>query len=397
MSNTPKKTNFVVDSIQTYKNKISNKFWGVVHIPATGEKKGDILLSYLTDPFILTPKERFTDPHTNKWECAEIARLFAVRGYAVDVINFKNTTFVPKKKYVACVDIMQNLERLAPFLPPSCKKIMHITSAYGRFQNDAETQRLADLKERRGVSLTPQRREVTSNAPRCADFFEGLGNKTVHATYAQFKKNIFPIPISVAKEFNFPKQKDFGAARTHFLWFGGGGAVLKGLDLTLEAFATLPQLSLHIVGPLAREEEFVREYKNELSLPNIKIYPRPRISSDGEMRCGDVLFIDIANRCAALIYPSASEGTSGAVVQAMHAGVIPIITKQTGLSEDAPVIICETPTVESIRDIALGIAAENPATLNDRAHKIWNYAREHHTQKTFSEAYGHFIDDILQL
>ncbi|TSD03474.1 MAG: group 1 glycosyl transferase [Parcubacteria group bacterium Athens0714_16] len=385
------------DVLRIYKNKVSNKLFGVVHLPSIGKKKGDVLLSYITESFTCTPSERFTDPHTNKWECSEIVRLFTLRGYAVDVINFKNTDFIPRKKYVACIDIMQNLERLTKYLPTNCKKVMHITSAYGEFQNTVEKQRLLELKRRRNISLTPHRTGVVSNNPAYADFLEGLGNQTTHATYARFKKHIYPIPISVAREFDLPEQKNFETARTHFLWFGGGGAILKGLDLVIEAFADLPKLSLHIVGPLAREKDFVQAYKYELALPNIKYYPRPHIFPDGEMRSGDIPFLDIANRCSTLIYPSASEGTSGAVVQAMHAGIIPIITKQTGISEDAPVIICDTPTVESIRDLAIQITKTDPLELRESAYKAWGYARAHHTQKTFSEAYSRFIDDILHL
>jgi len=384
-------------ALQSYKNKLTNKLWGVVHIPAVGKKKGDVLLSYITEPFTRAPWEHFTDPHTNKWECAEIARLFSVRGYVVDIINFDNIKFIPRKKYAVCIDIMQNLERLTKYLPADCKKVMHITSAYGEFQNTVEKQRLLELKHRRNISLAPHRTGVVSNNPAYADFLEGLGNQTIHATYARFKKYIYPIPISVAREFDFPKQKDFNTARTNFLWFGGGGAILKGLDLVIEAFATLPQLSLHIVGPLTREEDFAQAYKHELALPNIKYYQRPRISPDGKMRSGDIPFINIANSCAVLIYPSASEGTSGAVVQAMHAGLIPIVTKQTGISENAPVIICDMPTVESIRNLAMQISKTNPLELRENAYKAWSYAREHHTQKTFSEEYSRFIGDILHL
>lgn len=381
--------------LQSYKNKLTDKLWGIVHIRATGKKKGDILLSYITEPFTRAPREHFTDPHTNKWECAEIARLFTIRGYAVDVINFNNTKFIPRKKYTVCVDIMQSLERLTKYLPANCKKVMHITSAYGEFQNTAEKERLLELKRRKNISLKPRRTGIISNNPVYADFLEGLGNQTIHATYNQFKKHIYPIPISVAREFDFPEQKNFETARTHFLWFGGGGAILKGLDLVIEAFAALPQLTLHIVGPSVREEDFAEAYKQELALPNIKYYPRPRISPSGEMRSGDIPFLDIANRCSALIYPSASEGTSGAVVQAMHAGLIPIITRQTGISEDAPVIICDTPTVESIHNLAMQIAKTDPEILREKAHKAWSYARVHHTQKTFSETYSRFIDNVL--
>lgn len=390
--------------IGALKNKLSNKLWGVVHVPAQGashegrtDHKGSVLLSYLTGPFTRLSWQRFTDPHTNYWECSEIARLFAVRGYDVDVIDASNTHFLPRKRYDVVVDVRQNLERMHRLLPASCKKVMHITSSESGFQNAAEAKRLDDLKRRRGVSLSPQRVETGAENPAYADYLEGFGNQTVHATFARFKKPIYHIPISVAQTFEFPTKtaKDFAEVRKHFLFFSGGGAILKGLDLVVEAFAATPNLHLHIVGPAAYEKEFRAAYPNELALPNISCYPRPKIDKTGNMVLGDTTFMAIANTCATLIYPSASEGTSGAVIQAMHAGVIPIITKQTGLSEDAPAIILEEPNVESIRAQAQKIAQTAPEELERMARQAWTYAREHHTKEHFSFAYGQFIDDIL--
>lgn len=392
----------MIDFFQAYKNKITNKFFGIARLPARGEKKGEVLLSYLVAPFTLAPNEHFTDPHTNYWECLEIARLFSMRGYGVDIINANNTTFVPKKDYKFCIDVSQNLERLQDKLPTSCKKIMHVTASYCKFQNEAEQKRLKDLFDRRGVTLKPQRVEVVTKNPAYADFLEGFGNSSVHNTYAEFGKDIFPIPISVAKMFDFPEKKDFESARRNFLFFGGGGAVLKGLDLLVEAFADMPEFHLNIVGPAAYEKDFEEAYAKELSLPNITRYPRPKIyykdKEIGDLMVGDKKFTDITNTCATIIYPSASEGTSGAVIQAMHAGVIPVITPQTGLREEAPGILMETnPTIESIKDVVRSIASLSEEEIKTLSRRSWEYVREHHTKETFTAAYNDFIDKKLKI
>lgn len=381
---------------QAYRNKITNKLWGMVNVPAVGKKRGDVLLSYLTGPFTLTPWEHFTDPHTSYWECGEIARLFSIRGYEVDIINWSDTRFIPKKQYAVIVDIKQNLERLSTHLPVSCKKVMHIV--FSPRQNEAENTRLEHLKSRRGVTLSPQRKEPSSLNVAYADFLEGFGNKTVHSAFANDKKPIYKIPISVAQIFDFPKEKDFSRARKNFLWFGGGGAILKGLDIVIEAFADMPDTHLHIIGPSAYEKEFERVYARELALSHIHRYQRPGINTNGIMMVGNIPFLEIANMCVALVYPSASEGTSGAVVQGMHAGIIPIITKETGISEDAPAMILEThPSIESIRAQVRAVANMEPETLRAQAYNTWEYARAHHTKETFSGAYSKFISDILHL
>ena len=53
----------------------------------------------------------------------------------------------------------------------------------------------------------------------------------------------------------------------------GTGLVYNGLDLVLEAFAQEPDLTLHVVGPVQTEPDFVQIYKNELfHTPNIKVH-----------------------------------------------------------------------------------------------------------------------------
>ncbi|TSC54560.1 MAG: group 1 glycosyl transferase [Parcubacteria group bacterium LiPW_30] len=372
-----------------YLNKILNKLFGVVQFPAKRKKKGDILISYITEPF--TKKlESFSNLHTNYWECYEIARLFSVRGYTVDIINWDNHKFIPKKNYKICIDTQNNLEHLSKFLPKSCIKVMHVVTSHGDFQNNAELKRLEELKKRRKIVLSPQRQMLTTKNLKYVDFLEGFGNKSVHKTYNLLDKQIFPIPISAVKLFNFPENKDFKSARTKFLWLGGGGAILKGLDLVLEVFAKNPSLELHICGPIVAEKDFALAYKKELyETPNIHFYGRIDVTSD--------LFGEISNKCGALIYPAFSEGTSGAIVQAMHAGIIPIITPQCGVYEDANAIIIQDPSINSINESVNSFSKLDPETVKNMARNIWAYAQKHYTRESFSATYSKFIDTILKI
>ncbi|PIT89086.1 MAG: hypothetical protein COU27_02240, partial [Candidatus Levybacteria bacterium CG10_big_fil_rev_8_21_14_0_10_36_7] len=331
-----------------YRNKVTNKLFGVVKMRHKGKRSGNALVSFITGPFTKAPWEFFTDPHSNYWTSKEIVRLLNVRGYDVDIINWDNKTFIPKKKYAICIDIQHNLERLSPRLGSSCVKVMFVLSSYPLFQNNAEQTRIDNLEKRRGVKFSHKRHDVLSNNIKYIDFISGYGNETVYKTYPLKDKKIVPIPAPAVKTYKFPKDKNFEKVQTHFLFFGGGGAILKGLDLVVEAFSTMPNLHLHIVGPAAYEKEFAKEYEKEFALPNIHRYQRPKISKNGIMTVGEKLFSEIADQCASMIYPSASEGTSGAVIQAMYAGVIPVVTKATGLPEDSPSIIIENPSVESI-------------------------------------------------
>ena len=67
----------------------------------------------------------------------------------------------------------------------------------------------------------------------------------------------------------------------NFVWMGGGGAVLKGLDITLEAFSKMPEFNLHVLGPASVEKDFIKEYKKELEeTPNINYYGRVDVTGE---------------------------------------------------------------------------------------------------------------------
>jgi len=389
--------NILRQYLLAYRNKISNKLFGIVHFPHQGEKNGNILLSFLVDPFTLTPKEHYTDPHSNPWVAMEIARIFSKRGYDIDIINWNNDKFIPRKKYSVCIDLNHNLEKFSKFLDKKCIKIMHATGSYPKFQNHAEEKRVSDIEKRRGVLLPKKRTVPLTNNLKFADFIVGYGNKTVHNTYPTTSSELIPIPIPAMEQYDFPKNKNFESSRKHFLWFGGGGAILKGLDLVVETFASLPHLQLSIIGPSAYEKEFEEIYSKELNLPNITRYERPRINNSGEITVNNKNIIEIFNKCGSVIFLSASEGGSGAVVHAMQAGLYPIITPQSGIDEKAPSIVIENPTIDNIKKTVEDFSNIDPNKLKELSKSTWTFAKKYHTKEAFTKAYESFLDNVVKL
>jgi len=378
-----------------YRNKITNKLFGTVSVSHKGKKKGNALVSFITGPFIQAPGEFLSDPHPNYWTCAEIVRLLNIRGYDVDVIDWNDSKFIPKKKYDICIDLHHNLERLSPYLGEKCVKGMFIVASYPDFQNNGEKTRLKNLEERRGIKMPYKRFEPASNNLKYLDYIAGYGNKTVHGSYPLPEGTIIPIPIPAVEIYDFPENKDFESARKHFLWFGGGGAILKGLDLVVETFAALPHLKLSIIGPSAFEKEFEKIYEKELALPNIKRYERPRIQKDGRILTGDTPLEEVLNSCAAIVSLSASEGGGGATVQAMQSGLFPIATPNTGLDENAPSIIVDNPTVEKVTKIVKDFSELPGDEIEKMAKAAWDHVRKHNTKKNFTESFDALISRML--
>lgn len=372
-----------------YLRKIQNRFRGLISIKPASRKRNYALLSYVIHPFIVTKEELYRSPHTNPWECLIIAEILLERGFHVDIIDWTNTGFKPKKKYDIVIDVHQNLERLAPYLPNECIKIFYSTGADWRYNNTAELKRIEELKQRRGCVLRPRRNIKPTNSMEYADYATSLGNSFAKNTYAYAKKSITQIPLLSRVAFQSPELKNFKKVRKNFIWIGGGGAVHKGLDLVLECFSQMPDYHLTICGPIASEKDFVNCYWKELyETPNIVVVGR--IDIHGEE------FKKIIENAVGFVSPSCSEGQSGSVITGLHAGLIPIVTRESGVDVEPFGITLEAPTIDNIMKAVKDISHFSETEMRYRAIGAWKYAQSNHSQEIFKNAYASFIDKILK-
>lgn len=350
--------------------------------------RGHVLLSYILEPF-LVPAERVSNAHTNHWESRAIADVFLAEGFAVDVIRFTNHRFRPRKPYAFMIDARWNLQRLDRELSADCVRIAHLDTAHIAYHNAAEAMRLLALYERRGVSLQPRRMEIPNQALEVATCATMLGNDFTHGTYRPVKKPIYRLPVPPVPLHPPVMARDFATARRHFVWFNSGGMVHKGLDLTLEAFAAMPDLTLTICGPVHAEEDFVRAYRREL-------FETPNIRTLGWVDVGSAEFRRVLDGAVAVISPSCSEGQSGSAATCLHAGLIPILSYQCGIDVDPAFgIVLQQCTIDEIKEAARRIADLPDARLADMSQAVLAFARAHHTRERFSVCYRDAVQRMV--
>lgn len=349
---------------------------------------GNVLISYILKPFLLKPGEPIPTSHTHYWECLQMAKTFLEMGYCVDVIRFDNDVFLPRKDYAFFIETRWNLQRSAPYLSKDCIKIFHADTAHLLFHNAAEANRILALQQRRGVTLMPRRFEAPNKAIEHADCAIVLGNEFTLSTYRYTQKPLYRVPISSQVTYPCPEEKDFEACRKHFLWFGSGGLVHKGLDLLLDAFAQMPDYHLTICGPINKEEDFVKEFYKEL-------YQTPNIHTVGWVDLDSQNFINILNSCIGIVYPSCSEGGGGCVINCMHAGLIPLVSYEASVdvSDDYGVIFKEC-SIEEIKSSIQMISSLPAQKLKQMARNSWEFARANHTRERFAQVYKNTIDTI---
>ncbi|BAZ03705.1 glycosyltransferase [Calothrix sp. NIES-3974] len=373
--------------LERYQDRIERR--RIITLKPEKSSIGNVLISYITKPFLpnITPEQ--IRSHTQMWECQQMAQTFLDMGYCVDVINFYNDIFIPEKRYDFFIETRWNLQRSAPYLNPDCIKIFHADTAHILFHNAAEAKRLLDLQQRRGVTLAPRRFEQPNHALEHADYAMVLGNEFTVGTYKYANKPIYPISVSTPVTYPWNESKDFDKCRKNFLFFSSGGMVHKGLDLALEAFVEMPDFHLTICGPVDKEDDFVKAYYREL-------YETENIHTVGWVDVSSDKFQEIADNCIGLVYPSCSEGQSGAVISCLHQGLIPILSYKSGVTVDNFGLILPNCSIPAIKQAVNRISQVSTADLKWMSRQAWEYARANHTQERFAQVYKETIEKIQQ-
>jgi glycosyltransferase involved in cell wall biosynthesis len=309
-------------------------------------------------------------------------------GYAVDVVDYRNSEFIPRTRYDFFISARTHLETIAARLNRDCIKIAHLDTSHFAFNNRATYQRLLATQERRGAFLPESMRLVEINkAIDCADFGIVLGNDVTAGTYRYAGKPLFTISVPVARDLPRVDAKDFSACRRSFLWIGSGGLVHKGLDLALEAFAGMPDMHLTICGPVGAEKGFESAYRAEL-------YGAPNIHTVGWVDVAGAEFARIVNECVAVIYPSCAEGQAGSVVTCLRAGLLPVVSPETGVDTDNFGWLIDGASVENVRCAVRAVASTAPAELAARTYSVLDYAAIHNTPQAYAHRYGEILAQI---
>ncbi len=359
-----------------------------VSLRPKGELRGNVLLSFIIEPFLRRPGEPISHDHTHDWESWQMAQTFLRLGFAVDVIDYRNHRFEPQRDYDFFISARTNLESIAKRLNGDCVKVAHLDTAHWLFNNHAAYSRLLDLQQRRGITLTNIKMVEPNRAIEEADLATVLGNRFTMDTYAYAGKSIHRIPISAPLTYPWDDDKDFSRCRNNYLWFGSAGFVHKGLDRVLETFAAMPEYHLTVCGPLDEEPAFVEAYHKEL-------FETPNIETIGWIDIGGPEFRKLARSTIGLIYPSCSEGGGGSAITCMHAGIIPIVTYETSVDIGESGILLADSTIPTLRQAVQTLSSQPPERLRQQARAAWEQARRHHTREIFAERFERFVTDEL--
>jgi glycosyltransferase involved in cell wall biosynthesis len=351
-------------------------------------------MAYLRGAVALSDREADAwTGHSNQWESREIAKAAHELGYGVDVIDFNDHSFQPDRNYDLVLAIDGQLGRLAD-AAKATNLLLHVTGSYPPFHNAAEQHRLEELAERRGVICAPRRvvedSEQFVSALEAATACSLLGNVWTLSTFPEsLRAKLRLLPVTASRSGLRKTQDEYVPDTREFLWFFGSGAVHKGLDRVLEAFARNPDLTLNVIGNISEEHDFVAAYDRELTqLANIRWH--------GYLEPASRAFDRIVARCVAFVAPSCSESISTAAATMLQVGLYPILSRETGISLPSGAgMYLECSSVDEIDDavnVVFGRAAE---ALEQEIEATQSHARSEYSRERFAREVRHYLRSVI--
>jgi hypothetical protein len=284
-----------------------------------------IYVSYLTEPFRRKDDLMFMNGHQNRRETLILSDILNDLNFSYRITDH-NYFKKKNKRYDFVFGIEPGFEKIS-LINKSAVKIYYATGAHYTHQNKVIIDRTEYFKNKWNVNYPYYRLVKEHESCELADYIIQIGSIFTVETYpSHLRSKVKLINQSTPEIYNFNiEEKVKNTFIDNYIWLGGGGSILKGLDLVLDFFLENNKLILHVVGDI--DFELMNLYKDKISLANnIFLYGFLDISSE--------VFFNIVYRCCFIIYPSSSEGgASGSVLTLQKYGLIPIVSKYASVNE----------------------------------------------------------------
>jgi len=318
----------------------------------------------------------------------EIARALNDLGYVVDMVSFYDKEFRPSRDYDLFVGHgSYNFRQIAEALAPTTPKVYYATGSYWRFFVQETEERYTRFCSSNRLS----REEVGSRRDpldqdynlSIVDLLICMGEKTA-ATFASAAKRIAPINNAAYLDDSLSGlSRDWENASKHFLYYGGTGNIVKGLDLLIEAFAQEPECHLHLYTPL--EDEILRAYRRELSSPNIHYANHLRFSKKR--------FRQLIQSCAFSVQCGFTTGQTTSMIASMGYGLVPVMNRDASIA--SPCVLIEGNTVPAIRAAIREASQLPPAKICGLSQEVKENFSTSHTPDAFRKGIRNALAGLL--
>jgi glycosyltransferase involved in cell wall biosynthesis len=358
-------------------------------------KRGHALLYFKTDPMMVKSlAAKYV--HTNLWEVLEISKILNKLGYWVDVLD-RDISAADLKKIEDKYDIFiglgaGNSGKFFSDISAKLTKAVKIFYACGPEPEESNRlifERYEYFNKRHPGNKAAVRRLITkvnmAAAIKNTDVIFCIGNDFSIGTYAKFNKPIYRINPSTSPNIKTGIEDIMLKNKNKFLYFGGNGNIVKGLDLAVEVFSGLPELDLYACSP--REEDFDEIYKDLLERSK-------NIHFMGFIDVAGKKFNDLTKECGFVLLPSCSEGIATSVVTCIRKGLVPVVTKESGIDLSDFGFLIESIDIEKLKEFIVKVSNISDEDFKNRVLKTYSDSFKY-TQAKFSEMFELALIDVI--
>jgi hypothetical protein len=360
--------------ISRVKNRLHNTT-DIYRPPVTVRQGGlkKALIVYITSPF-----RRSTNIfHSNYIETIQLADMLSEAGFEVDCVDYRYRGHINYNKYDFIIGFGYPFRNSFSTSRTDIKRVCYLTGASPEFSGIAEAKRIKALYNRRNVRITSQRDVLWpwAYAAVNADAIFLIGNEWTASTYNGVNDIICTLPVPyISRKLEVPLTK---IRKKGFVWFSGHGAVHKGLDLSLDALVHCDSdVSLDICGNIVKEKDFMKAYHTE-------IYNDPRVFFYGMIDSNGEKMKEVITRNDFVILPSCSEGTASSVITCMAYGLIPVVTKESGVHIPGLAIEIEEATPSGVASAIRFAASMSDHEIKERSEKVKQFVAENHSPEKY--------------
>lgn len=323
--------------------------------------------------------------HSQVLEMNQIVKEFINRDYCIDIINCHEELaleIIKDNKYdviFGLSDIFYNL----CILNSEAKRIIYVTENHPRFSLEKESERINYYYERykRKFPILRSNLYFKEKHFNVVDYAILMGESNYFTNYSFPIKTIEPTGL-VNNKYIY-RERNYEKSKKNFLWFGGKGAIHKGLDLLIDVFSNREDIILHICGLDKKEKRRLKIKQKK----NIKIYGTISIYSD--------TFLELVNKCNFIILPSCSEAHSTGILTGMMHSLIPIVMENSGFSRlDNKCIFLKSFKIDYLNSKLSEISNYNNSYLKKMEIEVYEFSRNKFNIKSYSYKLKEIFDEF---
>ena len=381
----------IIDSIRGKKRKLASKPFIPNVFNSNFNKK--VLVSYILVPFLVN-RDKWAN-HTNNYECYTACEIFHKLGYQVDVVYFDY--LLPAEK-ISEYEVVYGFGRCfnAALPNPKIKTIYYTTMCHSDYMNYATIKRGLEVYKEKGFYEPNSIRTTVmfdKSALQFVDLIIALGNGFSAETYKKSETqnnvkslDLFPLspnPVDAS-------QKDFEKIKRNFVWFASLGAIHKGLDLVIDVFLKRKDINLTICGFNSSETEFFNYYKDVLEnkIGNIR--------NAGFVHPMSEEFKRLMMNNTGCIMPSLCESGGGGVKCLCDGGLLPIVSKQTGIDVEQYGFQLEEHTTAEIERKIDKVLDTPTDKLKDLSIRVQNDSIARYSYDNYRKQLTKYIEDVIR-